>query len=209
MSDKPEMQRNDSTSSSAISSVPLSRTTSNTTTTTTATTPESASRRDSSTGAVRPSISSTSNVANDPALSALDTAQVSSKLSTIASAAAPFIVPGSDEGHPIEPLLRVFDPTKDAGLSIEQLLARPKLPRAPSERLAMDREKARAAALVSGAVVGAAVATVKELSPEEQELETRLEEQAERKKKEKEMHLQNIVKMADELNAALEKRKGQ
>jgi hypothetical protein len=104
--------------------------------------------------------------------------------------------------------MRIFDPSKDAGLSIEQLLARPKLPRAPSERLAMDREKARAAALVSGNVVSA-VAAVKELSAEEQEMQTRLEEQAEWKKKEKELHLQNIVKMADELNAAFEKRKGQ
>lgn len=55
----------------------------------------------------------------------------------------PLPIPGAEEGHPLPPLSRTYDPTKDDGFTIEELLARPRLPRSPYERLTMERAKAR------------------------------------------------------------------
>jgi hypothetical protein len=53
-------------------------------------------------------------------------------------------VPGEEEGPALAPLSLVFDPTKDDGFTMEQLLARQRLPRSPYERLQIKRAKARA-----------------------------------------------------------------
>ncbi|KFX94818.1 hypothetical protein O988_06128 [Pseudogymnoascus sp. VKM F-3808] len=100
--------------------------------TTTATTPDpSQSRRESEQG----TNDATSSTAFNPA-------KVSIKLSGLAAAAKETpILPGSDEGHPNDPLLRVYDPTKDENLSIEELLARPRLPRSPFDRVNMGKLK--------------------------------------------------------------------
>lgn len=111
----------------------------------------------------------------------VDAAKVSSKLAILAGAAVPFIVPGTDEGHPIEPMLRKFDPSKDANLSIEELLARPSLPRTPSERLAMAKLKLSTGGAVANEIIA--------------------EEQAALTKADREEHLQRLRSMANQFYA--------
>jgi len=69
-----------------------------------------------------------------------------SEMKLLAPTAQPHVklpVPGEEEGHALAPLSLIFDPTKDDGFTIEQLLARPRLPRSPYERLQIKRAKAR------------------------------------------------------------------
>lgn len=127
MSDNSALKRLYSSSSSASAC--------DTPTTTTATTPDpSQSRHESEHDASESDPSTTFNPA-----------KVSSKLTSLAASARAaaentLAVPGSDEGHATDPLLRVYDPTKDASLSIEQLLARPRLPRTPFERASIGKK---------------------------------------------------------------------
>jgi hypothetical protein len=62
----------------------------------------------------------------------LDANLVASKLSDLLPPSTP--TPGLDEGHKLDPLLRRFDPSKDA-LPIDKLLARPRLSRANTSQL--------------------------------------------------------------------------
>ncbi|KFY22821.1 hypothetical protein V493_06301 [Pseudogymnoascus sp. VKM F-4281 (FW-2241)] len=141
---------------------------------------------------------------------AFNPAQVSSKLTSFAAtvraaARATTPVPGSDEGHPNDPLLRVYDPTKDDNLSIDELLARPRLPRSPFERIAMEKVKAK----LEGATDGDASA---ELSLEEQLAAESIVEQAgvaaaKLQKADREKHMKVIRAMATDLNAGYAGRK--
>ncbi|ELR06671.1 hypothetical protein VC83_05269 [Pseudogymnoascus destructans] len=154
--------------------------------TTTATTPDpSQSRRESE------------HDDNDSASStAFNPAKVSSKLTTLAASAAT-VVPGSDEGHPNDPLLRVYDPSKDDNLSMEELLARPRLPRTPHERAAMNKLKAGLETVANG---GASA----ELGPKEQLAAKKLLEQAGEalKKADREEHMKLIMGMAKDVDAS-------
>ncbi|KFY25536.1 hypothetical protein V491_01702, partial [Pseudogymnoascus sp. VKM F-3775] len=102
--------------------------------------------------------------------------------------------PGSDGGHPNDPLLRVYDPTKDENLSIEELLARPRLPRTPFERTAMRKIKADLEIAAEGGALG-------ELGPEEKLAAKALLEQAETvlRKADREKHIRLIKGMAKDL----------
>lgn len=155
--------------------------------TTTATTPDpSQSRRESEHDASDPSSSTDFNPT-----------KVSSKLTSLAASAraasqATPIAPGSDEGHPNDPLLRVYDPIKDNNLSIDELLARPRLPRSPAERAAMRKLKAE---LESAA---------KELGPQDPPAAKSLLEQAgvaavAPRKADREKHMRLIRDMARDL----------
>ncbi|OBT44789.1 hypothetical protein VE00_05301 [Pseudogymnoascus sp. WSF 3629] len=186
MSDNSALKRLYSSSSSSVSA-------NDSPATTTATTPDPSQSRHESEHDGSDSISST----------AFNPAKVSSKLTSLAAsvaaaAKAATFVPGSDEGHPNDPLLRVYDPSKDESLSIEELLARPRLPRTPHERAAMNKLK-----------TAADVGELAELGPEEQLVAKKLLEQAGEalKKADREQHMQRIMGMAKDVDASYARRK--
>ncbi|OBT90213.1 hypothetical protein VE02_01286 [Pseudogymnoascus sp. 03VT05] len=191
MSDNSAFKRLYSSSSSSVSA-------NDSPATTTATTPDpSQSRRESE----HDGDESTPSTAFNPA-------KVSSKLTTlaasvaavaaVAAAKASTVAPGSDEGHPNDPLLRVYDPSKDENLSIEELLARPRLPRTPHERASMNKLRTAADGV-----------ELEELGPEEQLVAKKLLEQAGEalKKADREKHMQRIMGMAKDVDASYAKRK--
>ncbi|OBT64015.1 hypothetical protein VE03_06707 [Pseudogymnoascus sp. 23342-1-I1] len=163
-------------------------------TTTTATTPDpSQSRRESE---------------HDDPSTAFNPAKVSSKLTSLAASARAAAedtfttLPGSDEGHPTDPLLRVYDPSKDENLSIEQLLARPRLPRTPFERATMGKLQVNLEVAANGGAEG-------ELGTEEQLAAKKLLEQADEalKKADREKHMKLIRGMATDLDVSYAARK--
>ncbi|OBT78364.1 hypothetical protein VF21_02140 [Pseudogymnoascus sp. 05NY08] len=186
MSDNSAFKRLYSSSSSSVSA-------NDSPATTTATTPDpSQSRRESE----HDGDDSTPSTAFNPA-------KVSSKLTTLAAsvaaaAKASTVAPGSDEGHPNDPLLRVYDPSKDENLSIEELLARPRLPRTPHKRASMNKLRTAADGV-----------ELAELGPEEQLVAKKLLEQAGEalKKADREKHMQRIMGMAKDVDASYAKRK--
>jgi hypothetical protein len=185
MSDNSVLKRLYSSSSSVSANDSLA--------TTTATTPDPSQSRHESEHDGSDYISST----------AFNPAKVSSKLTSLAAsvaaaAKAATSVPGSDEGHPNDPLLRVYDPSKDENLSIEELLARPRLPRTSHERAAMNKPKT--------AADGGELA---ELGPEKQLVAKKLLEQAGEalKKADREKHMQRIMGMAKDVDTSYARRK--
>jgi hypothetical protein len=182
MSDKTTPKRLYSSSSSSASA-------SESLATTTATTPDHSQSRHESEHDTGDSTPST----------AFNPAKVSSKLNSLAASARAATedtptAPGSDEGHPNDPLLRVYDPTKDENLSIEELLARPRLPRTPFERATMRKIKTELETAANGGASG-------ELGPEVKLSAQALLEQAETvlKKADREKHMRLIRGMAKDL----------
>lgn len=190
MSDNSVLKRLYSSSSSSASAADSPATT-------TATTPDpSQSRHESEHDASDPDSST-----------AFNAAKVSSKLTSLAASARAAAedtptAPGSDEGHPNDPLLRVYDPIKDDNLSIDELLARPPLPRTPFGRAAMRKLKTKLEVAASGGASG-------ELGPEEQLVAKNLLEQAGAapRKADREKHMKELRAMATDLNASFEARK--
>lgn len=139
---------------------------------------------------------------SDAVKQAPSAAHISTKLSDLKDASqtttpsAPFLPPGAEEGHPIDPLLRIYDPTKDDHLTIEEQLARPRLPRAPSERVA-------AAARLRAATKAEEEAVREDagVSEEEKTTTTTMLVAADR-----ENHITYIKSLRDELNAKYEKK---
>lgn len=187
MSDNSALKRLYSSSSSSASAY-------DSLATTTATTPDPSQSRHESEHDDNDSVSST----------AFNPAKVSSKLTTLAAAAADAatVAPGSDEGHPNDPLLRVYDPSKDENLSIEELLARPRLPRTPHERAASKKVKTGLETVANGGEAA-------ELGPEKQLAAQKLLEQAGEalKKADREKHMKLIMGMARDVDASLAGRK--
>lgn len=210
MSDSTAMKRLDSSSSSTAAGESVS--------TTAVTTPEvSQSRQESENGAddsIFPAAKTTLNVEKvttklcSLAIRCREAAAAAEATAVAAGTTLDeprYVVPGSDEGHPIDPLLRIYDPTKD-DLSIEELLARPRLPRAPNERIALARYHAAVKAKVE-----ADDESWMDVSEDEKEITlAELREQfaafdEEVKKKEMAYTIRNVRKMARELNIHLSK----
>lgn len=190
MSDNSAFKRLYSSSSSSASA-------SDSLATTTATTPDPSQSRHESEHDDNDFASSTS----------FNPAKVSSKLTTLAAsvaaaADATTVAPGSEEGHPNDPLLRVYDPSKDENLSIEELLARPRLPRTPHERAASKKVKTGLATVANGGESA-------EPGPEEQLAAQKLLEQTREalKKADREKHMKLIMGMARDVDASLAGRK--
>ncbi|KFY13573.1 hypothetical protein V492_03183 [Pseudogymnoascus sp. VKM F-4246] len=127
---------------------------------------------------------------------AFNPAKVSSKLTSLAANAGATtentpVAPGADEGHPNDPLLRVYDPTKDENLSIEELLARPRRRRTADERATMRTFKGQMEIAAKGGAKG-------ELGPEQKLAAQKLVEQTEEvlRKADREKHKRLIRDMA-------------